>query len=770
MTTTQTQATSTKENDVYKENEVYSGDGDIAIAKSVATKVVNWNYSTRAIAQDAALSIRGKLILGAIELITNGFDANINSAHPQKIPTVSVTWLRKQGKGQSILEVRDRAGGIPNRDLLKEFGSRSSGFEKGKAARGNQGRGIKDCTSLGRLVYHTIHEGVFETCEISDEWGLQPLEARKRPATNADRKLIGLRSGDHGGTLCQLYLNDNVTATQTKRFKRELATHFALRPYMNSKSHSLIWLGNGTTEPEILEWVEPKGKVIYDGELKLKGYKNVRAHLTLKCATEPFRDGPTDPYSPCGIVVRSEGTYYQKTMGGQESNPYTSPFYGELRCDAIDDYARDYWDHYDSGTLEKLDDSNPLPIIMRIRTGINKDHLLAKALDDALAKVIKKSAEDQKDEARRKEGQVGGATGKLLEKSLGPVCEDLLEQHRAKAHIEPPQHPPGQTPAPLAIVPEKKILGQGEEQCFTVRAQRTGLSVGDDVIIAVTPNAVGVLDLPEEGFYRATLGAVLNHDDLLTGQAQIQVLPDCPTPTTVVLTAGIDGREAEAVVDIIARKPASPRTPPETLEFERPTYSARWQTETKLHLLAPASLCDEFGSEVALVSSNADKVAVLEPNVKMRLNSKLGYCKGTALVEARQIGGNATITARLGSVVATAQVKVTQDESKLSFKVVREEKGTQRGYYHAETNELVVFALHPGLLPFIGTKENEVYSEGAHVAIANALSEILAAQITQEYYQTLDHDGSQWMATYRRHATEMLPVLLKKLGYRQPVR
>src|SRR5262245_17707939 len=110
------------------------------------------NYTGRAFHQDAMEAMRGDIVRGLIELITNCDDAyaSLTAGRRGKI-IVEVEHRRNQ---PWLVTVRDRATGMTAatmKERLGRLGGRSSGFESGESRRGNLGRGAKDLAAFGDL-------------------------------------------------------------------------------------------------------------------------------------------------------------------------------------------------------------------------------------------------------------------------------------------------------------------------------------------------------------------------------------------------------------------------------------------------------------------------------------------------------------------------------------------------------------------------------------------------------------------------------------------
>lgn len=147
-------------------------------------------YSGRAFHQDATGAMRGDIVRGLIELITNSDDAYaaLDDGRGGKI-VVEVEHRRNQSWK---VVVRDRASGMSAETMeqrLTQLGGRTSGFESGQDRRGNLGRGAKDLAAFGDVTFFSIHEGQFSQLLLrtNSAW-----ELTEREATTRDREKLGV--------------------------------------------------------------------------------------------------------------------------------------------------------------------------------------------------------------------------------------------------------------------------------------------------------------------------------------------------------------------------------------------------------------------------------------------------------------------------------------------------------------------------------------------------------------------------------------------------
>ena len=110
-------------------------------------------YGGRAFAQDASNAMKGDIVRGLVELITNCDDA-----YGDVDGKIRIEVEHRKNKPWKVI-VRDRAAGMRKEKMVKAIGGlggRTSGFEHGKDVRGNLGRGAKDLAAFGPVTFENL--------------------------------------------------------------------------------------------------------------------------------------------------------------------------------------------------------------------------------------------------------------------------------------------------------------------------------------------------------------------------------------------------------------------------------------------------------------------------------------------------------------------------------------------------------------------------------------------------------------------------------------
>ena len=188
-------------------------------------------YTDRAFAQDAQQAMKGEIVRGLIELVTNADDAYVDVDLQRGRPGRILIEVEHRKNQPWRVVVRDRATGIKNLvDQITKLGRRSSGFEKGKQKRGNLGRGAKDLAAFGPVTFHTIHDGHFSELLLRSDGTWEEL-VPSRTATDSDRQVVGVPRGS--GTMVEVVVDPQFRCPRHETLVKDLSTHFALRDIMN---------------------------------------------------------------------------------------------------------------------------------------------------------------------------------------------------------------------------------------------------------------------------------------------------------------------------------------------------------------------------------------------------------------------------------------------------------------------------------------------------------------------------------------------------------
>lgn len=688
-------------------------------------------YTERAFHQDAVEAMRGNIIRGIIELVTNSDDAYVDVANGPTQKKIIIEVEHKRGKSWKVV-VRDRATGMSANDLeekITKLGKRTSGFELGENKRGNLGRGAKDVTAFGNVEFISIHNNKYSILSLQKDGS---WETNEKNASNQDRENLGIPKGN--GTVVIIYAEPNIQCPRHDNLTKKLATHFQLRDILSDPTRRVELVNLNTKNRKSLIYEYPDLPVVFDQDIEIPGYPDADAHLKVFRHKKKYDDGAYDPGRPTGILIKGTRAIYENTLFSFENNEHSGWFSGYVKCNYIDTLARNYDDALEKGY--EHDALNPIQIISRRRDGLASEHpfyeSMQKAIEKPLSELIAKEAEKAKldsttiesEKLRRDLNKLANEVGKLINEELKDIEADILP------------YGPDDTPD-MAIIPEEAYAYIGENRTLTVVVKKELANEGDNVNINLEPE--GVVELISE----VTLSRHRRREDLLAGQIRVQpILEGEPT----IVTARIGQYRADAMLEV---KP--PRElveeevkPPDSFMFEKPSYRIGWQREKVIKLVAPAEIVANYGENVK-VSSFSTALVIRTPSVRLKYDDGLDYYVALVRVESRTLGTTSEIRADLDGLVATTQVRVTRkEEPGPNIEIVPELRsyGNYRAIHERiandageEITQIKIALHHPSVRPYIDVGDHSIDSPIVRSIISEAIADVSARIVVEKYYQ-----------------------------------
>ena len=230
-------------------------------------------YTSRGFSQDAEQAMRGDVIRGLIELITNCDDA-----YGEKSGEIRVVVNRTADSDGSVeVAVTDKAKGLSPEEMEKAFshlGSETSGFADGASVRGLFGRGSKDTAWFGRTVFESIKAGVFSEIILNRD-GKGSLDYRD--ATTDDYGRLGLKKSENGLTARIQIQPLRAKVPELSKLAERLSSHVQLRQ-LNVKNNVIIseFKKDKQTKQAPIVWELPTHEEIFDEDI----VENLRSNYT----------------------------------------------------------------------------------------------------------------------------------------------------------------------------------------------------------------------------------------------------------------------------------------------------------------------------------------------------------------------------------------------------------------------------------------------------------------------------------------------------------
>jgi hypothetical protein len=545
----------------------------------------------------------------------------------------------EQRKGRSRIVVRDKAQGIDSADMenkLLKMGAYSS--ESGN--RGYMGRGAKDCTELGDLLYESIKEDRYYRCKITNDLKFV-LEVDGAKATREQRKLLGLQDGN--GTSVTLQLREDIRLPRFQSLYNDLPWHYALRDIMAEDSDSRVRLrkfGDDDSPIEKLVYRPPEGEIVVDETFSVEGYQDAKARLRIWKAPEPIEEYK-DRFEKFGILVKGKRAIHESTFFSEEfhKDPRARSYFGRLDCDFLDQLMDEY-EQRRAKDQPHPEDNACLIVDPNRRSGLDRRHKFVRALfqvpSERLRALLAKDREQDKDQKREianKETQtrltrLAKLAGQYLREQL-----DELEELGGGDAVDDTSF----TKQGVLLYPTYLRVGVGKERSVTYYVKRSLLS-NESEPVSIEADSKGALDIMGSPFL---LHPHRTKDDRLLGSFKVRGIKAW-AGNTIALTAKCNGLPATDTLVQVVENIIEERSFGSPLEFEREEYSVRQGSRKTIRIFAkyPEVVAQE--SEAKVWSDDDGKVAIRGRCVLTPVAGS-NYAEGVITIEGRTLKSKTSI-------------------------------------------------------------------------------------------------------------------------------
>jgi hypothetical protein len=672
-------------------------------------------YGGRAFQQDASNAMKGDIVRGLIELITNCDDAYGDSNGKVRIEVE-----HRRNKPWSVI-VRDRARGMSAttmRDAIGGLGERTSGFELGLDVRGNLGRGAKDLAAFGPVTFESIHDGRYARMVLEEDGTYDdPID---RKVTEQDRDRLHIVRGN--GTTVAVAVASNFKCPQHAKMLERLSKHYQLRDINSDPRREITLVDFNSGNIDSVRFGQPSLPEVVSTELSIGGYPDATATLTIFRNQERYDNGSSDTGRPEGILVKGSRAIYENSLFSSEANPYSHWFSGSVRCPTIDALARQYDEEQMFGAAHHPE--NPIRIITRSRDGLEHDHPFYKALAASLDAVLEPLVRAEQEKAqegtareslklRRTLDQLGRDLGKLIDADLREIDEDGLDGTGT-----------GDDEEMIRVIPQNPVLYMGENKTISVVARKSL----DGTEVTLEPDPEGVVELLD-----GPISPLVDHprrDEFSIAQVRLKPLIE---DEETYLTVKLGDHEVVVLVEVRPQREDPEPSIPETFQFERERYQMTAGKRRTLRLIAPVEVLDTRDG-FATLSSSSQEVVVLGNRVELQFDEDALCYVGAVSVDPRVLGAKASLTATLGELEATCDVVVVQNEGSgpsLDIKIVDEAAGKHRARVERTGDQTVIKILggHPAMRRYLGPGPDFPNQETLQARVV--VAEIVAGEATR---------------------------------------
>jgi len=673
-------------------------------------------YTSRAHNQDAGMAMRGDIVRGLIEFITNADDAYADAVEAE----IKITILRPNAANEpTTISVSDTAKGLSPEDMKLSFcvlGGRTSGFANGGKVRGHFGRGSKDVAVFGRAIFESIKDNKYSIIELQN--GKFTFESRD--ANESDQKKLGLINGKNGLTARIVVLPQSTIVPEFRRLIEKLSKHIQLRQILVKRKVTIIEFKNGRQQTMPLVWENPLSTVIFEKEITLPNFGSC---MLLIEKMENRVDGPVSEYSLNGIEIRGEKPIYMNTMFSQVSHG-VGFIRGFVTCPQIEELIRNFENQSGSHSPK-----NPFSLIRRDRDGLSEEHPFFKELSQVVIGILKPLL----DQLEPKVTDAGSSKLKRDLNKAAKLLSELLQKDLGDDNDDPHIGGMQPTPAiPIIVIPPRLRGVAGTRRTLTVLVHRDS-TAATGIHKASSHQAVSVVN------ENITLSDHPNFPDVLIGQIHINLVS--LGSASVVISAASDSKIYASAEVVVHNDPQPDDEPPTTLEWKNKQMSVSINKDRTVILRAPIELAPS-GFLKAKISLLGDTVELLDQNIQLEL-SKKGWLIAKVRVRGLKTGASSKILATAGFLKADGIVSTSLPSviSGLNFEIqiVPETEGPYRGRVEkTETGYVLkIFAQHIGLSPYIGTLLSDgSFSGETEVTSRVVLAEIIASIATEFVMRT----------------------------------
>jgi hypothetical protein len=667
-------------------------------------------YGQRAFADDANTAMKGELIRGLIELITNAddaYDGNPGDIHIS---------LRKTTDPEFPVcaAVSDKAVGLTTDEMVEKImklGGTTSRLNQGGSSRGVFGRGAKDVVAFGKAVFASISSGAYTELHINAFDDCQWVSTDSAP-TPEQRAALGLQEGESGLTAQILLSAQSVRRMESgRKLHEQLTRHVQLRQLIGRRPVHLSDYRVDGGASRLLEYPTPEASPLIDETLDLGTHGSV--HLLIARLPDHPREA-LSAYSPQGIIVSDGAAAYENTLFGLEARTEAHVLTGEVICPQIP-------------KLLTASGSSASELVQRTRDGLISSHPFVQELtlriQDRLGPILESIAAEMGVQSDR-DPDLDRSRADLKRELHSPISEILreIEAEGTGDEIDPENLPPIEIIPPIIRVPP------GSQRTLSIRV-RAGL---DEALTASSSdNAVVSLDT-------GTLNSRKPHPRLNASVSAVRVTAQSLGTSQVSVRCG--SFEAAATVIVETIDPSIPE-PPEELRFERPSLQISPTRSRKVLLVAPL----DSAAELVEIQSSRPGIAKAPALVELRPDQYGVRKQAVIRVEAGLESGSALITAVAQAETAACDVAVTETAAgsvfEWDFKVVNQTNYGQRSVRSPEGSTLMItiYGEDPSIKGLLGTYDEEAGSyTGSSAPTARAmLAELISLELAMHFVELL---------------------------------
>lgn len=728
----------------------------------------SFDYDDRYFLQTAQAAMKGDIIRGLVELITN-CDDSYNELEKSGIkPTgiIQVSIERKRKGKNSIIKVLDNAEGMFMNEMvkkLKRIGGMKSGFIKsGGQGRGFHGRGSKECVIFGNLRFQSIKDGVYSEIELKKPATFKPI-AEKR-ATMIERIELGIDKDN--GTLVTLEVEPQFRIPSHELLINSLPKYYSLRDIAAALDRKLILIdgSNSRKKEKRLQYKYPQGKVVFDDKIDIPGYPNAEACLVIQKLSNRIESESGSPYWEGGILIKSNYAIHGISPLSKkiENNPYFEFYFSKMTCPYIDKLAIDHED-IEQKKLEHPAE-NPSRIIDPLRAeGIARNHPFTKALYLEIAKHINTQLKKDEDLEKQRTQEIENNKTKDRFKRLASEVGKFIKENTEDADLFEDENYLTESEIRsrgIVVIPGGLKIPVNEERkayiycCLSsVQKEKHVVISTDSDIVKLDTEIIGLIDRGKSD--RILVGS-FSVRALKKGSIKIKLTwsnIDKYLPVSVITNE-------EIVQDI------------KEFQFEKDNYSVKERKKKNIRVFTHWPEFIHGRVKLKMFIRDIKHCKLLTENIILDYDRKSEeifgrkLAVGTVKISGLKAGGPTTLSATLQDKEISTKIRVVpkKDLGKdFEIKLVDEDLGDQRSIL--VENKLKINGRHENIKRYLGPGPNFVGQDSIHfhLLMAELIADTVARRVLELNAQRNVTEYKDMDATgfYRKHRGFMNAFLEK---------
>lgn len=702
-----------------------------------------FEYDDRYFLQTAEAAMKGDVIRGLVELITNSDDSYSNIGENNGI--IKITIDRKRKSKNSTIKVLDMAAGMTMDEMLKKLkrvGGMTSGFieSKGQRVRGLMGRGAKECVVFGNLKYQSIKYREYSEVELKKPAIFKPVVQKK--ATAIERIDIDIERGN--GTLVTLEVGSQFKIPSHESLINNLPRYYSLRDIAADPNRKLILTdGNNSKKEGVrLQYNYPQGEIVFDDKISIPDYPEAEAHLVIQKSPNRIKNDSGSPYWEGGILIKSNYAIHEVSSLSKkiENNPYFDFYFGKVICPYIDKLAIDY----ENAETRKWSHSaeNPSRIIDPLRSeGIAKNHPFTKSLYREIKKHVNVLLKKDEDSAKQKTKEIENNKTKDRFRKLASEVGKFIKDNIEDVEIEDENYLTESEirSKGIVIIPGGLKIPIGEERkayvycCPSLEQKEKHVVISTDSdILKLSSEIIGLIDRGKD-------------DGILVGSFSVKGSKKGSTKIKLIW-GKIDKYLSVSVVES-----SEINRDIKEFQFEKDNYSVKEGKKKNIRIFAHYQKFIYGRVKLKMSIENNKYCKLLTENIILDYNRKSEeifgrrLAIGTVKIAGLKAGGPIKLSVTLQDKEISTKIRVIPKKDfgqDFEIKIVDEDLGDQRSVLIE--NKLKINGRHKNIKRYLGPGPDFVGQDSIHFRLL--MAELIADTVAR---RVLELNAQKNVAGYR---------------------